>query len=127
MAGNGGRHQGLVLNRGDLVTVAIRGDYDKPRPALIIQSDLFAEHPSITVLPVTSDLRAAPLLRLTVQPDPENGLLRTSQIMVDKAQTIPPSLVMVTRPPASTLRSSRENWRFASVALTIASGTFAPM
>ena len=40
--------------RGDLVTVALPGDYGKPRPALVIQSDLFAEHPSVTVLPVTS-------------------------------------------------------------------------
>jgi mRNA interferase MazF len=35
----------LDVRRGDLVTVALPGDYGKPRPALVIQSDLFAEHP----------------------------------------------------------------------------------
>ena len=35
------------------------GSYGKPRPALIIQSDLFDEHPSVTILPVTGELRDA--------------------------------------------------------------------
>ena len=43
------------MKRGDLVTVALSGDYGKPRPALVIQSDLFDEHPSITILPVTGE------------------------------------------------------------------------
>jgi mRNA interferase MazF len=43
------------LKRGDVVVVALPGDYGKPRPALIIQSDLFNEtHASVTVIPVTS-------------------------------------------------------------------------
>lgn len=75
--------------RGDLVTVALPGAYGQPRPALVIQSDLFDAHPSITVLPVTGELRDAPLFRIGVQPSPENGLLKPSQIMVDKVQTIP--------------------------------------
>jgi mRNA interferase MazF len=77
------------VRRGDLVTIALQGDYGKPRPALVIQSDLFAEHPSVTILPVTSELRNAPLFRLSVEPTPENGLRTLSQIMVDKAQTVP--------------------------------------
>ena len=76
------------MKRGDLVTVALQGDYGKPRPALVIQSDLFAEHPSVTVLPVTSDLRETPLFRISVEPAPGNGLQRRSQIMVDKAMTV---------------------------------------
>ena len=60
--------------RGDIVTVAMQGDFGKPRPALVIQSDQFVEHTSVTVLPITSTLVNAPLLRITVQPDPENGL-----------------------------------------------------
>jgi len=76
------------VKRGDLVTVALQGDYGKPRPALVIQSDLFAEHPSVTVLPVTSDLRETPLFRIPVEPAPGNGLQRRSQIMVDKAMTV---------------------------------------
>ena len=77
------------MRRGDLVTIALQGDYGKPRPALVIQSDLFDEHPSITVLPVTSELRDTPLFRLTIQPNADNGLRRPSQVMVDKAQTVP--------------------------------------
>jgi len=74
--------------RGDLVTIATQGDFGKPRPALVIQSDLFREHSTITVLPITSTLVSAPLLRVTVHPTPENGLQKTSQVMVDKAITV---------------------------------------
>jgi Growth inhibitor len=77
------------MRRGDLVTVALPGAYGKPRPALIIQSDLFATHPSLTLLPVTSELVAAPLLRVTVEPNERNGLQKVSQIMVDKPHTVP--------------------------------------
>lgn len=77
------------MRRGDLVTVVTSGDYGKPRPALIVQADAFAEHPSITVLPLTSELHDAPLLRITVEPGKSNGLRRRSQVMVDKATTIP--------------------------------------
>ena len=53
------------MKRGDLVTIALQGE---PRPALVIQSDFFAAHPSVTVLPVTSELRAAPLFRVDIEP-----------------------------------------------------------
>ncbi|EAA9297935.1 type II toxin-antitoxin system PemK/MazF family toxin [Salmonella enterica subsp. enterica] len=72
------------MMRGDLVTIAVQGDFGKPRPALVIQSGQFSEHTSVTVLPVTGTLVNAPLLRVTVQPDAENGLQKTSQIMIDK-------------------------------------------
>ena len=76
------------MRRGDFVTVAMQGDFGKPRPALVIQSDQFSEHTTVTVLPVTSTLVAAPLLRVTVQPTPESGLQKPSQVMVDKAMTV---------------------------------------
>jgi mRNA interferase MazF len=74
--------------RGDLVTIALQGDYGKPRPALVIQSDPFDEHASVTVLPVTGTLVAAPLLRITVQPSQRNGLQKPSQVMIDKVLTV---------------------------------------
>jgi mRNA interferase MazF len=77
------------MRRGDLITIALQGDYGKPRPALVIQSDLFNEHPSVTVLPVTSDLRDAPIFRVALEPGEKNGLTKRSQVMVDKAMTIP--------------------------------------
>jgi mRNA interferase MazF len=78
-----------VARRGDLVTIAVGGDYGKPRPALVIQADAFAELPSVTLLRVTSELHEAPLLRITVTPTAGNGLRRSSQIMIDKAVTVP--------------------------------------
>jgi mRNA interferase MazF len=78
----------VAVIRGDLVVIAPQGDFGKARPALIVQSDFFSEHPTVTVLPVTSDLRDTPLFRLTVEPSAENGLRSPSQIMVDKAHTI---------------------------------------
>ena len=77
-----------MMKRGALVTVALSGDYGKPRPAVVIQSDLFNQHPSITLLPVTSELREAPLFRITLEPTEKNGLKKISQVMVDKAVTV---------------------------------------
>lgn len=74
--------------RGDLVTIALQGDLGKLRPALVIQADWFAAHASVTVLPVSSTLVEAPLLRITLQPSPDNGLQKPSQIMVDKTMTV---------------------------------------
>ena len=74
--------------RGDFVTIVMQGDFGKPRPALVIQADQFNEHATVTVLPVTSTLVAAPLLRIIVQPSAENGLQKPSQVMVDKSMTV---------------------------------------
>lgn len=76
------------MMRGDFVTIAMQGDFGKPRPALVIQADQFAESATLTVLPVTSALVAAPLLRITVLPSAENGLQKPSQVMADKAMTV---------------------------------------
>ncbi len=73
------------MKRGDLVIVSAPGDYGKPCPAVIIQSDIFNEtHASIVVCLVTSERQDAPLFRIDVQPSETTGLKMTSQIMVDK-------------------------------------------
>ena len=77
------------MKRGDLVTVALPGAYGKPRPAVVIQSDFFEALPSLTLLPVTGELREAQLFRVTLRPSVVNGLRKPSQVMVDKAQTVP--------------------------------------
>jgi mRNA interferase MazF len=77
------------VKRCDLITVALPGDYGKPRPALVMQSGFFLPHPSLTILPLTSHLQEAPLLRVTIEPDQLNGLHAISQVMIDKASTIP--------------------------------------
>lgn len=78
----------MEISRGDLVAAAFLGDYGKPRPALVIQSDGFNQLRSVMVLPLTSELYAAPLIRIDVAPSASNGLRRRSHIMVDKAATI---------------------------------------
>jgi mRNA interferase MazF len=76
------------MMRGDLVTIAMQGDFGKPRPALVIQADQFGEHATVTILPVTSTLVSTPLFRVTVQPSVDNGLQKPSQVMVDKTMTV---------------------------------------
>lgn len=76
------------MRRGDLVTVALQGDLGKPRPALIIQADSYGDTASVVILPVTSAVQKAPLLRLSVDPTPLNGLRKPSDVMIDKPSTI---------------------------------------
>ena len=73
------------MKRGDVVLVAVPGDYGKPRPVVVIQTDLANEtHASFVVCPMTSYIQDAPLFRLDVVPTAENGLKKPSQVMVDK-------------------------------------------
>lgn len=76
------------MRRGDLVTVALEGDYGKPRTALIIQADQFDSLGSVVILPLTSTLVDAPLLRPTVEPSANNKLRAPSQIILDKPMTV---------------------------------------
>lgn len=77
------------MKRGDTVVIILPGDYGKPRPGLIIQSDLFLETNSVTVLPLTSHLIDAPLLRIPIEPTTDNGLHDLSHAMIDKIYTTP--------------------------------------
>jgi mRNA interferase MazF len=64
------------------------GDFGKPRSALVIQADTFAQTSSVTVLLLSSTQMDAPLIRLSVQPTPQNGLNKPSQIQIDKIMTV---------------------------------------
>ncbi len=79
------------MKRGAIVVVAARGAYTgKPRPALVVQSDLFnPTHASVTVCPITSDCVDAPLFRLTLPPGSRTGLRGVSQVMIDKIVSVP--------------------------------------
>lgn len=82
------------MRRGDVVTVALPGDFGKPRPAVIIQSDLFANHTTVTILPVTSTMApGSPLFRLPLVPSTENGLQAPSDVMVDRTMSVRPDKI----------------------------------
>lgn len=76
------------MRRGDIVTVAGGVYASKPRPALIVQDDRFDATDSVTVCPFTSIEVEAPLLRVSVLANEENGLDRNSFLMVDKMTTV---------------------------------------
>jgi mRNA interferase MazF len=82
------------MRRGQFVVIVLSGDYGKPRPALVVQSDLFAELPSVVICPLTTTLRDdADQFRLDVTPTPRNGLREPSQIAIDKITVVPVSKV----------------------------------
>ena len=77
------------MRRGDVVIVAAAGDYGKPRPAVIVQTDAFPEtHASVVICQLTSELVEAPDFRITIDPSEHNGLRVSSQIMADKPVTV---------------------------------------
>jgi mRNA interferase MazF len=76
------------VKRGDIVLVSFPGNFDKPRPSLVVQSDLVPDtYRTVTLLPITSDIQSAPDVRITLEPTAMNGLRKVSQVMVDKAMT----------------------------------------
>jgi mRNA interferase MazF len=79
------------MKQGDLISVSLPGDYGKPRPALIIQSDIYEHLNSVTVLPLTSNILSTEGCRVAVEMSEENGLRQISQVMVEKAATLPRS------------------------------------
>lgn len=79
----------MEIKRGDVVTCVIAGDFGKPRPAWVLQSDLYnPTHGSMVVLPITSHLVEAPLFSISLTLGKLNGLQQPSQIMVDKVTAV---------------------------------------
>jgi len=77
------------MNRGDVVICAAPGDYGKPRPAVVVQSDLFnPTHPSVVVCPISSEPMETPLFRVSLGPTAGNGLRKDCQVMVDKVMAL---------------------------------------
>ena len=97
----------MEVSRGDLVTIALPGDYGKTRPALVVQADAFQVLASATVLPLTSDLHDWTLFRITIRPSRSNGLRRASQVAVDKTATVPRAKIgqRIGRADAATMRA----------------------
>ena len=80
----------MEIKRGDVVICAAPGDSGKPRPAVVVQSDLFnGTHSSVAVCLITTHLEDAPLFRIPVPAGRMTGLKLESQVMVDKVIAIP--------------------------------------
>ena len=77
------------MRRGDIVIVSAPGDYGKPRPSVVVQSDWVVGPDSVLVALLTGKIIDAPLYRLTVEPSESNGLKEVSQVMVDKLVALP--------------------------------------
>lgn len=103
-----------ALKRGDVITVALPGDYGKPRPAIVIQSDRLPATDSVLVCLSTTNRRDLPLYRLPVDPSPRNGLRYPSDIMADK-------LMAVTRNKVGTVVGSLEPEQLAKLTLMLTS------
>lgn len=76
------------LKRGDVITAVFAGDYGKPRPNVVIQSDDLAGIESILLCPFTSDLNTFGPARISIPATPANGLKSDSLIMVDKVTAL---------------------------------------
>ncbi|KQY11354.1 type II toxin-antitoxin system PemK/MazF family toxin [Rhizobium sp. Root482] len=77
------------MRRGDIITVAVSGDYGKPRPAVVVQTNAMNDkHDSVIVCMMTSHDTPLVDFRLALQPTPTNGLKLPSYIMVDKPVTV---------------------------------------
>jgi len=82
------------MKRGEIWTAVFSGDYGKPRPALVAQSDRVSEsHPSVLLCPLTSEFADDNELRITVEPNLITGLRKRSQVMVDKLTALPKTKV----------------------------------
>jgi mRNA interferase MazF len=78
------------MKRGKVWTVAGGPDYvGEPRPAIIIQGDVFADTASVTICAMTTTTVAASLARIAIAPSPFNGLRIPSQVMADKVTSVP--------------------------------------
>lgn len=76
------------MKRGEIWSIT-GGVYPrKPRPALIIQDDLFCDTASVTVVPLTTTSTDSPLLRIPIPADALTGLDRPSSVMIDKLTTV---------------------------------------
>lgn len=76
------------MRRGDLVPVALPGDFGKPRPALVIQADRFGSTGTVIVAVLTGTEVAPTLLRPLIVPTERNGLRKPSYVMIDKLTAV---------------------------------------
>jgi mRNA interferase MazF len=76
------------LKRGDVIKAVLPGEYGKPRPCLVIQTDRLAKLDSVILCPLTSDMVTDGPTRFAVPAGGEGGLVVESLVMVDKVTAV---------------------------------------
>lgn len=80
------------MKRGELWTISGgSGLAGKPRPAVIVQDNAFAEVPSVVVCPFTTSEDDPFFFRILIEPSARNGLRAPSRVMADKIAALPRS------------------------------------
>ncbi len=78
------------MMRGEIWTLSGGPGYaGKPRPALIVQSDLLLDSPSLLTCGFTSRASEDVPLRPLIEPSGENGLNAPSNLMPEKITAVP--------------------------------------
>lgn len=84
----------MGVKRGEIWSVAGGPDYSgKPRPALLVQNDSYADTEGVTICMFTTTKIATRVLRIEILPSNKNGLRETCQLMIDKVTTLPKTKV----------------------------------
>lgn len=79
-----------MVKRGSIFVVALSGEYQKPRPALVVQNNRSSEFfESVTICLLTSDVQFESKIRVCVEPSLENGLRKASHVQCEKIQSVP--------------------------------------
>lgn len=77
------------MRRGDIWTVSGgKGYASKPRPVVFVQDDSFDATDSVTICAFTTDETEAPLFRLLMEPNDQNALRSSCQLMIDMITTV---------------------------------------
>lgn len=80
----------MKLERGDIIVSSIGGISGKPRPFVIIQTNLLTNNLfTVIVAPLTSEVKLeSEDFRPIIRPNTANNLQQVSQIMLDRITTI---------------------------------------
>jgi mRNA interferase MazF len=76
------------MRRGDIITVAIAGDFGKPRLAVIVQNDDLDGIDTTLVAMITTDDDLVAAFRLRVARSASNGLRFDRIVMLDKLSVV---------------------------------------
>ena len=76
------------MRRGEIWGVGGGISAKRPRPALVIQAELFELSESVTVIPMTSQLNDAPLFRVRISATEATGLRSDNDVTIDKITTV---------------------------------------